>query len=44
MTILKVLKKIVVKTKNKIKLHPANEHFANILEKNMAQRYVAPKK
>lgn len=43
MTILKVLKKIVVKTK-KIKLNPADEHFANILEKSMAQRYVPEKK
>jgi len=43
MTILKVLKKIVVRTKKKIKLHPADEHFANILGKSMAQRYVSEK-
>jgi len=44
MKILKVLKKIAVRTKNKIKLHPADEHFANILEKSMAQRYVPKQK
>jgi len=32
------------KNKKKIKLHPADEHFANILEKSMAQRYVPEKK
>jgi len=32
------------KNKKQIKLHPADEHFANILEKNMVQRYVPEKK